>query len=183
MALRLDGAGPRRAEGLRKARCVLPDPRLVAGRAGAVVLPADRRRGYGGRPLAHVLLPRVRAVRLIRPAHARPAHPGGAPISSLVPLVSCRRCSPPCAVLASYVQCDTHEESIANQMPSKLPQWQRVSLVAGLIVLAAALGLFAYSYVTRPLTLTVRSARRTRKWFAACPRSPADWRRRAPIFV
>ena len=50
---------------------------------------------------------------------------------------------------------DTHEESIANQMPSKLPQWQRVSLVAGLIVLAAALGLFAYSYVTRPLTLTV----------------------------
>ena len=40
-------------------------------------------------------------------------------------------------------------------MPSKLPQWQRVSLVAGLIVLAAALGLFAYSYVTHPLTLTV----------------------------
>ena len=40
-------------------------------------------------------------------------------------------------------------------MPSKLPQWQRVSLVTGLVVLAAALGLFAYSYVTRPLTLTV----------------------------
>ena len=40
-------------------------------------------------------------------------------------------------------------------MPSKLPQWQRVSLVTGLLVLAAALGLFAYSYVTRPLTLTV----------------------------
>ena len=35
MALRLDGAGPRRAEAvnLRIARCVLPDPRLVAGRA------------------------------------------------------------------------------------------------------------------------------------------------------
>jgi TRAP transporter TAXI family solute receptor len=40
-------------------------------------------------------------------------------------------------------------------MPAKLPQWQRVSLVAGLLVLAAALGLFAYSYATRPLTLTV----------------------------
>lgn len=49
----------------------------------------------------------------------------------------------------------THEELIANQMPSKLPQWQRVSLVTGLLVLAAALGLFAYSSVTRPLTLTV----------------------------
>ena len=32
-----------------------------------------RCRGYGGRPLAHVLLPRVRAVRLGRPAHAQPA--------------------------------------------------------------------------------------------------------------
>jgi TRAP-type uncharacterized transport system substrate-binding protein len=40
-------------------------------------------------------------------------------------------------------------------MASKLPQWQRVTLVAGLLVVAAALGLFAYSYFTRPLTLTV----------------------------
>src|SRR5271165_1002185 len=40
-------------------------------------------------------------------------------------------------------------------MPSKLPQWQRVALVAGLLALAAALGVFAYGYITRPLTLTV----------------------------
>jgi hypothetical protein len=72
MALRLDGAGPRGAEGLRKARCVLPDPRLVAGRAGAVVLPDDRRRDRSRRAVALVLLPRMPAVRVGRLAHARP---------------------------------------------------------------------------------------------------------------
>jgi TRAP transporter TAXI family solute receptor len=40
-------------------------------------------------------------------------------------------------------------------MQSKLPQWQRVALVAGLLALTAALGVFTYGYVTRPLTLTV----------------------------
>ena len=69
MALRLDGAGPRGAEGLRKAWCVLPDPRLVAGRAGA--------------------LPRVRAVRLVD-LRTLNRHPGAA-ISNLISSVSCRR--------------------------------------------------------------------------------------------
>jgi TRAP-type uncharacterized transport system substrate-binding protein len=40
-------------------------------------------------------------------------------------------------------------------MQSKLPQWQRVALVAGVMALAAALGVVSYGYVTRPLTLTV----------------------------
>jgi TRAP transporter TAXI family solute receptor len=51
--------------------------------------------------------------------------------------------------------CNGREGSITSQMASKLPRWQRVTLVAGLLVMAAALGLFAYSYFTRPLTLTV----------------------------
>jgi TRAP-type uncharacterized transport system substrate-binding protein len=40
-------------------------------------------------------------------------------------------------------------------MQSKLPQWQRVALVAGLLALTAAMSVFTYGYVTRPLTLTV----------------------------
>jgi hypothetical protein len=68
-------------------------------------------------------------------------------------------------------------------MPSKLPQWQRVSLVAGLIVLAAALGLFAYSYVTRPLTLTVAVGSPDEEVVRRMSAIASGLARRAPIFV
>jgi len=40
-------------------------------------------------------------------------------------------------------------------MPIGLPRWIRVALVAGIIVLAAGAGVFAYRLLTRPVTLTV----------------------------
>jgi hypothetical protein len=57
-----------------------------------VVLPDDWRCHRGRRPVAHVVLPGLRAIRLGRPAHSD-RHPGGA-ISSLIPSLSSRRCSP-----------------------------------------------------------------------------------------
>ena len=39
--------------------------------------------------------------------------------------------------------------------PIKLPMWLRFVLVAGVIVLAAGAGLFAYRWYVRPTTLTI----------------------------
>src|ERR1700736_1049890 len=40
-------------------------------------------------------------------------------------------------------------------MSMKLPLWLRATLVVGVIILAAGVGLFAYRYYTRPVTLTL----------------------------
>src|ERR1700730_17580856 len=40
-------------------------------------------------------------------------------------------------------------------MSMKLPLWLRATLVVGVIILAAGVGLFAYRYYTRPVTLTM----------------------------
>jgi TRAP transporter TAXI family solute receptor len=40
-------------------------------------------------------------------------------------------------------------------MRKSLPRWARLGAVLGVILFAAALGLFTYRYVTRPITLTV----------------------------
>src|SRR6202790_3469632 len=37
----------------------------------------------------------------------------------------------------------------------KLPLWLRATLVVGVMILAAGVGLFAYRYYTRPVTLTL----------------------------
>jgi len=40
-------------------------------------------------------------------------------------------------------------------MPLRLPRSLRIALVVGIVLLAAGAGLFAYRYITRPVTLTV----------------------------
>src|SRR3984893_15845049 len=40
-------------------------------------------------------------------------------------------------------------------MSMKLPLWLRATLVVGVIILAAGVGLFSYRYYTRPVTLTL----------------------------
>ena len=68
----------RRAEAARKS--IADAQKIVAiwnarqaGGRGALVLPDDRRRDRGRRPVAHRLVPGVPASRLARPSHARSA--------------------------------------------------------------------------------------------------------------
>jgi hypothetical protein len=90
-------AEAKRAEAERKAiaeaeRIVaIWDARQAGGRALGFY-PDDRCRHRGRAAVAHVVLPGVSASRRGGSAHARPAP--GASISSLIPSVSCRRCSP-----------------------------------------------------------------------------------------